>query len=265
MLQKLERKLVRFAIPNLILFLVGGQTAALVLSLASERFLAEIVLAPGLVMRGEVWRLASFVFFPPSFSPTSSISLLLALVGIYVTYLFGQALQARWGDFRFNLYVLVWWLATIAASFAFPHGYATNFMLIYSISFAFAYTFPDFELLLFFVLPVKAKWLGILAAVGLIFTLGKGGAPELAMGGAGVLNFFLFCGPDMLLRVRGQQRRDRVAKEVERVETAVHHECTVCGKTDKSDPDMQFRYCSKCSGRRAYCMDHLRDHEHVLD
>lgn len=263
MLRKLERKLGRFAIPNLILFLVGGQTATLVLALAKPEFLSKIPLSPAHVLGGEVWRLVSFIFFPPSVTAGSSLSLFLALIGIYVTYLFGQALQGAWGDFKFNAFIFSWWLFTVATSFAFPLVPVTNVSLIYVIGFAFAYQFPDYELLLMFILPVKAKWLGILAAVLMIFGLADAPLPIVAVAFAGVIPFFLFCGPDMVRRLRGQRRRDRVARQVEKAETAVRHTCTTCGRTDQSHPELQFRYCSKCSGSHAYCMDHLRDHEHV--
>ncbi len=259
MLQKLERKLGRFAIPNLITLLVGGQAAAFVLIMAKPEMAGALALVPSRVLQGEVWRLVSFLFMPASYS------IFFIIFALWLLYLYGRALDDLWGAFRFNLFIFVGWIASVGAAFAVPGTVATNIYLLASITFAFAYLYPDFELLLFFILPVKIKWIALLTAVYFLYAFVMGGTADRLLIAAGLLNFFLFFTPDMIRRARGQTRRNRVEKERERVQTAVNHECTVCGKTDKSDPDMQFRYCSKCSGRRAYCMDHLRDHEHVLD
>lgn len=257
MLRKLERKLGRFAIPNLTLYLVAGQAGAFVLSYAKPEFAAALMLVPDKVLQGEVWRLFSFLFFPPQTWP------IFVIFALYILYLFGRALEDYWGDFRFNVFILVGWLASVAASFVAPHEPAANIYLMESVAFAFAYLNPDFELRLFFILPVKIKWLALITALLFLaqFVLGSWGARALIA--AGVLNFFLFFGYDIFVRIRGAGRRKIKEREREVARGTASHTCAVCGITDLESPTMQFRYCSQCDGGRGYCMDHIRDHEHV--
>src|SRR4029077_2272748 len=111
---------------------------------------------PEAVGWGEWWRLVSFLFTPPSGNP------LLAIFALYFLWFMGGALEAQWGAFRYNVYVLIGYAMTVAAAFAFPYGAATNGYITGSIFLAFAYLFPDFQILLFFILPVKVKWLALI-------------------------------------------------------------------------------------------------------
>ncbi len=260
MLRKLERKLGRFAIPNLITYLVAGQAGAFVLGMARPEFIARLALVPDKVLQGEVWRLVSFLFIPP---PTSfRIFIIFALL---LLFMYGRALEEYWGEFRFNLYLFVGWIASIAAAFAVPGSAATNVYLMSSLFLAFAHLNPNFELRLFFFIPVRIKWLAWLTWGIYVVMMVIGGWQARALIGAGVLNFFLFFGNDIRLRVRGVERKRARRREDERAQQTATHTCAVCGLTDLEDPNMQFRYCSKCGGKRGYCTDHIRDHEHVLD
>lgn len=266
LLDRLERKLGKYAISHLTLLLVVGQLAAYVLSVAKPEFASNLFLIPALVLQGEVWRLVTFLFTPPAAGWFGPIGVLISL---YVTFLFGRALESYWGDFKYNVYILIGWLATGGAAFLTPLAPADNVYLMSSIFLAFAYLNPDFELLLFFILPIKVKWLGRLtwliwgltAAYGII-----SGQYAMTIGvAAAALNWFLFFGRDLYLRLRGASRRVAKAQR-DRIEASTpNHECTVCGLTDLDDPQMQFRYCSKCEGAHAYCKDHLKDHEHVVE
>jgi hypothetical protein len=266
MLRRLERKFGGLALPNLTLFLVGGQLAAYVLSLAKPEFASSLMLVPAEVLEGEVWRLLTYLFTPPASGLLGPIGVLISL---YVTFLFGRALESYWGDFRYNVFVLVGWLATAAVAFLVPYAAVDNVYLMTSIFLAFAYLNPDFELLLFFVLPIKVKWLArltwVLFALGAGFGLVSGSFVTTLAIAAATLNFFLFFGRDISLRLRGRTRRAAKAQRVQAEATQPTHVCAVCGLTDKDAPDMAFRYCSKCAGSHAYCKDHLRDHEHVVE
>lgn len=259
MLNKLERKLGRYAIPNLTLFLVGGQAATYVLTLAKPEFALALALIPEAVLEGEVWRLVTFLFYPPATSP------LFVIFALYFIYMFGRALEEHWGEFRFNVFMFVGWLLSVGAAFAVPGSMATNAYLMGSLLFAFAYLNPDFTILLFFILPIRIKWIALLTGVGFVYTLAVGSWQDRALVAAGVANFFLFFGSDMWLRVRGARRR-QVKRETERKAAGTAtHQCAVCGLTDLEDRNMQFRYCSQCAGKRCYCMDHIRDHEHARE
>jgi hypothetical protein len=255
----LERKLSRYAIHDLTMYLVGGQGLALVLSLALPGFLGAIALIPEAVLAGQWWRLFSFVFTPPLGNP------IFAVFALYLLWFMGGALEGHWGAWRYNLYLLVGFAMTIAAAFLFPFNPATNGYVTGSIFLAFAYLYPDYELLLFFVLPVRVKWLALVTWLFYAYEFLAGGWSERLLILAAVANFLLFFGRDLFYTARHGQRRLR-RRAVARAERAQpRHVCAVCGVTDQSDPTMDFRYCTKCEPPRAYCTQHLRHHEHVRD
>lgn len=257
MLSKLERRLGRFAIPNLTLFLVAGQAAAFVLGKTKPEFLAQLVLVPARVLEGEVWRVFTFLFIP------STDSVFFIIFELWLLYIYGRALEQTWGDFRFNVFLLLGWVLSVGAAFLVPHAAATNVFLLASIFLAFAYLNPDFELLLFFILPVKIKWLA-LGAWGIgayLFVIG--GWSDRALIVAGIFNLVVFFGPDLVRRSRGAGRRTVREREQRVSAKQATHRCAACGLTDVDDPEMQFRYCSQCVGKRGYCKKHLADHEHV--
>jgi membrane associated rhomboid family serine protease len=259
MLDKLERKLGRYAVPNLVTFLVGGQAASFVLSQARPEFVQALALVPAKVVQGEVWRLVSFLFIHPT------DSLLFIIFALMLLYMYGQALEAQWGAFRFNVFLLVGWVGSVAAAFVDPYAAATNVYLMGSLLLAFAYLYPDYELRLFFILPVKMKWFGLLTLVGFAYVLVMGDWPSRALVGAALLNLGVFFGPELMLRLRGGARQRARRAEEAREASTPRHRCEVCGDTDLSAPNKQFRYCSQCDGSRAYCLDHLHGHEHVRE
>ncbi|MEX1017934.1 MAG: hypothetical protein WDZ31_14430 [Phycisphaeraceae bacterium] len=260
MLTWLERKLGRYAIPNLTLILIGLQVFFFLAVMADPVLYGQMALIWEKVFAGEVWRVLTFVVMPRAEYP------LFFLIAMYVFWLMGSALNREWGDFRYNLYLLVGFVATALAGLIDPSQPVTNTIVFTSVLFAFAWLYPDFQFLLFFILPVKVKWLGILGGVflagGFLAALSQGAWQEAAVVAAGVCNFFLFFGPEMVQRARNVHRRR--AHEAEQADLAEQpfHRCVVCGKTDKSDPDMEFRYCPQCSDAACYCMDHIHNHEH---
>ncbi len=262
MLDRLERKLGRFAIPHLTLLLVAGQTGSYFLSRARPAFIAQLVLIPDLVLRGEVWRLVTFLFMPPG-GGGGTLGLIMVLIALYVFYFIGSTLEAQWGEFRYNAYLFIGWLATVGASFAMPGMIGTNVYLGGSIFLAFAFLYPDYTFLLFFILPVKVKWLAWLTWALYVYQFATGGWGTRIMIAAGVVNFFVFFGNEIRLRLRQRGRKTTHRVKAKREEQKPFHRCRVCGITDKDDPDMQFRYCPDCEGSPGYCMKHIRDHEHI--
>ncbi len=255
-LDQLEKRLRPFAVPNLTVALIVGQTIVWALALTKPEILGAIVLVPDLVFAGEVWRLITFVFYPPADSA------IFAFFAWYLFYLMGSALEGEWGVTRYNIFLAIGYLATVAVSLLTPHAAQTNFYLLESVFLAFAYLYPNFELLLFFLLPVKVKWLALLAWIQffLAFTFGAW-STRLAISAA-VLNLLLFFGRDLVMRIRaGRHRMERQARQL-RQESEPVHRCVVCGVTDKSDPGMDFRYCSRCSDSPCYCGEHIRNHPH---
>lgn len=262
MIDKLERRFGSFAIPHLVTLIVAGQAAAYVLMRFKPQFAGQLMLNGALVKQGQVWRLFTFIFDPPD------INIIFLFFALYLLYLYGQALEAYWGSFKLNVFLGIGWVLTIASSFVFPHAIVPKYILVESVFLAFAYLNPNFELLLFFILPVKVRWLAWLVwlQLGYVVVTGlrMGSFAELAFVTAGVLNYFIFFGRDFYHRIRSGNFRRQRRKEQARVEAQPTHKCSVCGITDKEKPDEQFRYCSKCKGRHAYCSEHLKSHVHVM-
>lgn len=259
-IDKLERKLGRFAIRNLMAYIVGitGIVYALSYFDRSGFVIGKLMLIPQLVFRGEVWRLITYIFIPPASSP------IWILFVLYFYYMIGTTLEHEWGSFKFNLFYLMGMMGTTAAAFITGFG-ATALYLNLSLFLAFARIYPDYELLLFFVLPVKIKYLAMLDWVFIAFTVLFGDMSSKLVAVVSILNYFLFFGREIISNSKSNRQvynnRKRFRAELPRDFTI--HRCTVCGKTEKSDPNMDFRYCPECEGDYEYCMDHVRDHEHI--
>jgi hypothetical protein len=264
LLSKMERRLGWMAIHNITVIIVFGQACAFLLmvthpGMASDptsSFLYHIVLFPTLVMHGEVWRLFTFIFVPPS------SNILFAFIGLYFFYFLGRALEANWGAFRYNIYLLIAYVMTVGVSFLQPDRAGTIEYIGGSVFFAFAFLFPDMEILLFLVLPVKAKWLGWFTGFLYAWMFYNGDLQTKLLIGAALVNFVLFFGSDIIHHIRTGHRRLKTKVEKVQLRDKPFHVCAVCGITDKTNPKMDFRYCPLCVGSWGYCSEHLLQHEH---
>lgn len=203
-LNKLERKYGRFAIPNLTNILVAGQILVLAVELFVNRYItAYLALSRDLVAAGQIWRLVSFVFIP--FSGGSILSVVL---GIYFTWFVGNALEKQWGDFRFNVYFLLGMIGPILSSLLLG-CVAGTYCLSLSLLLGFASLYPDAELLLFYILPVKAKYIGVFSAalwvLGFLGSTTMGKLDYLLC----MLNVWVFFGPQAWRRVCAWWRREQ--------------------------------------------------------
>lgn len=189
LLERLERKLSRYAIRNLMLYIVIGMAAV---------FVTDMVVAPvtgfsasrwlsfnrAAILRGEVWRVISFIFIPPNSSP------LFIIFSLYFYWMIGTGLQNQWGSLRFNLFYLCGVVCSAVAGFI--TGATTNVYLNMSLFLAFALIYPDFQVLLL-VLPIKVKWLALIDLVMLLLMLLSGSWADrlaLAMSMANLVLFF---------------------------------------------------------------------------
>jgi hypothetical protein len=264
-LNKLERVLGRFAIRNLMTYIVMLNAVAFVLIyldiyvLQTGILYPKMVLIPELVLKGEIWRLVTFLAIPPS------TSLMWVFFTLYFYYMVGGALESEWGTFKFNAYYFLGILATIAVSFIFNIA-VTPIYINLSLFLAFARIYPNYELLIFFVLPVKVKYLALIDWAFIAFTILTGSMSSKLTAIISIINFFIFFGPDIFSGAKGNrqvhQNRQRFRREIPKDFT--YHRCTVCGKTEKDDPNLEFRYCDKCEGDYEYCMEHVKNHEHVI-
>lgn len=257
MLLWLERRFGRFAIPNVTLLIIVAQVAVYVGSMQNAQVFAKLTFDAAQIRAGEYHRLISFLAMPPGANP------FFAFFFWYLFYMMGTALELFWGTFRYNIFLLIGYLATVTTAMLVPGGTATNWFLEGTVFLAFAFLNPDFQMYLFFILPIRIKWLAMLTWVlfGLMFI--NGSWPERVQVAASVINFLIFFGRDIRDQVwRGRRHMARQAKRFTEKKPEYFHRCAVCGITDKSHPHMDFRYCSKCEGDACYCTEHLRDHEH---
>ena len=289
-IDKLEKKFGRYAISNLMYYVIILYALGYVISVvAPDFYIGYLSLDPTAIMRGQIWRIVTFIIYPPS------SGLFFFLISMYLYYSIGKVLEMQWGAFRFNLYLLTGVLLHVVAAFLSCYVFGANigpmfgtYYLNYSLFFAFAATYPDMQFLLFFIIPIKAKWLGIINAIYFGVTILAGfAAPylsytsKLALIQAGIIphpafavmalvslgNFLIFFfGMKNMRRYSPKEvhRRQVYSRSVQQGEKrASVHKCAVCGRTEKDGEDLVFRYCSKCNGNYEYCQDHLFTHEHV--
>lgn len=278
-----EKKFGKYAVKNLSLVLILCYVAGYVIELINGDFLMYLTLNPYAILHGQIWRLFTWIIVPPG-SPD-----LFTIIMLLFYYNIGTSLENTWGTYRYNVYLLSGMLFTILGSFLWmgiqymveggriPADYA-NLMFSYgsiyfstyyinmSIFLAFAATFPDIQVLLMFIIPVKVKWMGILYGVLLVYDLFRGSLVIRIAIGSSLLNFvifFLASRNHMHMSPKQIRRRTEFKQDIRRNSRVTKHKCAVCGQTDEDDPDLDFRFCSKCNGNYEYCQHHLFTHTHV--
>ncbi|MBU3804534.1 MAG: rhomboid family intramembrane serine protease [Candidatus Cellulosilyticum pullistercoris] len=277
-LDKMQRKYGKFAIPNLMLYIMLGQTIVLFYSLLLNSSLLNLLyFNPILIMRGQIWRLFTFVFIPNTTSP------IFFLFAAFLYYSIGSALEHAWGTFKFNVYYLlgmifnmlgllivqlIFYRDTVSASYFYVSMYANiTIYLNLSLFLAYAVLYPEVQFLLYGILPIKVKYLAAIDVIFLAYGLISGTVGDRVLVIVSLLNFLLFFGSKLLRsrptttqkQFKVQQRELKQGPPIK----VAFHKCSVCGKTELTDPDMEFRYCSKCNGNYEYCMDHLHNHTHI--
>ncbi|HPU00644.1 MAG: rhomboid family intramembrane serine protease [Firmicutes bacterium] len=214
-MNKLERKYGRYALNNLIFYVIALNATVFILSYLSPQLEELLILYPQRVLQGELWRLLTYIFIPPTYSPLWIIFVL------YFYYLVGSGLEQAWGAFRLNLYYLLGMIGTTLAAFITGAGY-TGAYINQSLFFAFAHLYPDFEVLIFFILPVKVKYLAWLNWAILGFTAIFLPLPYKLAAVAAVANYFIFFGPDIYRRIKlrrqVQANRRRFFSEVRKAQ-----------------------------------------------
>ena len=272
-LDKMERRFGRYAIRNLTMYLLAGYAIGYLLSFTMPQLLTYFTLEPALILKGQVWRLLSWVIIPPN----DNIIFVIFMMLLY--YSLGNTLESYWGAFRYNVYIFSGILFTVIGAFIVNGliGGITGFGSLYStyyinmsIFLACASIMPDYQLLLYGIIPIKMKWLAILDVVLLAVDAVQGGLIIRIVIIASLLNFIIFFFCNRNLRGHSPKqvaRRKKFQKQISRPQNqyagGAKHRCAVCGRTELDDPTLEFRYCSKCNGNYEYCQDHLYTHEHV--
>ena len=288
---KFERKFGRYAIPNLTYIIVGIYIVGTLLSsLLPAETLNYLYFEPHYIFQGQVWRIFSWILIqtPLGGGPFGFLS-----VAIWVMFYLsiGKTLERVWGDFTYNVYILSGFLFTIVGTlityfitaFLFQEPllaygpFVKTTYVFTSIFLAFAFTFPDAQVLLMFIIPIKVKWLGYIYVAVIGFDIVQNliygfWIPALIILFS-VLNFIVFyfmrkkgLGMSPRQKVKQMKRRydfNKDAGQAARPAGIAKHKCAICGRTELTNPDLEFRFCSKCNGNYEYCTDHLFTHKHV--
>ena len=268
LLARLERRFGSWALPNTAAWVVGTWAIAFALTLAKPQLPIAMIFEPHAVMRGQVWRIASGFFIPPH------QGILFFLFFVSFNYFILSSLEEHWGSFRLDLYLLVGWGTCVAAGFLFQMPVVATPMHM-ALGVAFGVLFPEVEINLYLLIPVKAKWLAVLD-LGLIvyqFVLhdrleGPLLEPLRLSAAAAAIGFLLFFGGDTWRLVRGQgvilrQQSDRRRFAPEPEDRRVARVCAICGKSeDDDDTDLRVCTCAEvCGGKpTSYCLQHARSH-----
>ncbi len=282
-----EKKFGKYAIRNLTTVLIICYVIGYLIELLLPNLLIYLTLDPYAILHGQVWRLVSWILIPPtSIGSGGNIwNLFLTFIMLYFYYSLGTSLERTWGTYRYNVYLLGGILFTVVASFitlpimyvlagsegvaaymAYGSLFYSTYYVNMSIFLAFAATFPNAQVLLMMIFPVKVKWLGIIYGVMLVSeALTARNIFTFCAIGASLLNFVVFYYSSRKhLHPKQIKRRMQYQQEVRRARPVVtKHKCAICGRTDEDDATLEFRFCSKCNGNYEYCQNHLFTHEHV--
>ncbi len=275
-------------IPNLMLYISLGSAMVYLFTMVTQNPILYNLLNfdRALILQGQVWRLFTY----PLLSASGNI--VLALIFLVCYYSLGRAMENLWGTLRFNLYYFSGVLLMDLYALVFG-GYADAYYLNLSLFLGYATLYPNAHFLLFFVIPVKAWIFAVLDLAVIFFDVISASIPVFYFPYnlfplVSIANYFLFFGSDffnifpMSWRVNASRlfRKNKFAPRKQQpkvirfdvgsyqASTAAPkapytHRCTVCGKTDVSHPDLEFRYCSRCNGYYCYCEDHISNHTHI--
>ena len=271
-------------IPNLMLYVSLGAAVVYVMTMYLREYTLYnlLVFDREAILRGQVWRLISYPLTHFLSNP------LLMLVSLVCYYSLGRAMENVWGTLRFNLFYLCGIVMMDIYCMIFGCQ-ADVYYLNLSLFLSYATMFPDAQFLIFFIIPVKARILALVDLVLILFGLLFDGFPHNLFSVISIANYFLFFGKDVAnvipvswrinaRRLRRKQKNSRGQPKVVPFPNAgsyqatvakpkedFTHRCAVCGRTDVSNPELEFRYCSRCSGYRCYCEEHISHHEHIRE
>ena len=270
-----------FGIQRLMLYIIAGNILVWLFAMMDRTNTLYNFLAfdPALICRGQVWRIITFAFIP-----ASSGNLIFFAISLYFYYFIGTAIEREWGAGKFTIYYLsgLLLLAVYSLILYGITGARVSVSASYlnlSLFFAFATLWPEQRVLLFFIIPVKIKWLAWVDAAFFALSIvqylmdgsiGLALVPVIAM-----LTYLVFCGEWLIdfFRPSRMQQRSRTIQfksavkkmERERQSRPYTRKCAVCGRTDTENPSLEFRYCSRCAGYHCFCQDHINSHIHFTE
>ena len=269
-------------IPNLMMYIALGSALVYIMSLIDQTNALNYFLCfdRAAILRGQVWRLITYAL------TFDMGNVFYTAIGLLCYYSLGRAIENSWGTFRFNLFYFSGMLMMDIYCMIFG-GYANVDYLNLSLFLAYATMYPDAQFLFLFIIPVKAWIFALMDLLLVIFGLIAYPFPANLFSVISLANYFLFFGKDVLnvipvsWRMNARRLFRKGPKKAQKAKTIPFpnagsyqatvatphspftHKCTVCGRTDVSDPELEFRYCSRCKGYHCYCQDHINNHTHI--
>lgn len=268
MLNKLERKFEKYAIKNLMYYLILMYILGFIIIVTMpDIYFKYMALDYNAIFSGQVWRLFTFLIFP------TDINILLMFISLIVYYYLGKTIEAAIGTFRFNIFIfsgiiLIWIVSLVSylINGIMPMFIGTRFLNL-SILMLLVLLNPETTFLFYFVLPLKAKYLALIEGIYFVVALIRPGASRVEALAAIINLIFItyilkssnrgfMYGTKKVKKMNNNIDFEKALKKIPK------HKCSVCGITDLDDPNMEFRYCSKCTGMKEYCINHINNHEH---
>lgn len=278
-MEKLERKWGRYAIPGLYKFLIFAYFLGYLTLWIAPGLMSYLQFSMPHILTGQVWRLFTWIF-------CCEDSGLLTLLFLVFLLMMGRSLEMVMGTFRMNVFLIGGMVLTLLAGIllyiiplftigvGFP-TYLTNYYTLISMYMAMAMCMPDNYVYLYMVIPIKMKWMLLIYLISMGYQLfvyyQYGGIILMLVYGTPVvctlLNVFFFFHFSKLRPTRQQKKRQKEFQAQFKAEprpgaNISRHKCVICGRTDVTNPELTFRYCSKCTGNKEYCQDHLFTHTH---
>lgn len=288
-MDKLERKLGRYAVPNLSRYFVGAIVLGYVLSMLSPGFTDWISYDVSAILHGQIWRLFTWIFMP-----TTSLDFF-GLLFLLCVLMWGSSLESMLGNFRMNVFlwggvilsdvggILIYVITKLTLGTG-ASIYLSTYYILMSMLLALAICMPEGEVRLYFVLPIKMKWMLVFELLYLAYivfntfktmiayangtwlgwVLGLVQSSQIILAVANMFLFFWASKTHISRKQKKRQREFHAQFSNPRPGSGIsQHKCVICGRTEFTNPELQFRYCSKCTGNKEYCQDHLFTHTHM--
>ncbi|MBR3397705.1 MAG: hypothetical protein IKG70_07690 [Lachnospiraceae bacterium] len=281
LLYKMRQRFGRFAVRGLTRYIIATYIIGYLITFLSSAMRTDILgmltLVPSSILQGEIWRIFTWILTPPG-----SLSFFTVIM-LFVYYQLGSVLERVWGDYFYNLFIFFGLICTVIGAFILHFAgfgdYITYFngvmfstyYVSLSIFLGFAFTFPEQQMLLFFIIPIKIKYLAAFDVAYLVYSIVRSRSWFTAV------QIICSLAPVIILLIlhfsaKKQPKAHRTAQQEfkkamsrgqaeNRKKTSIH-KCYICGQTEADNPNLEFRYCSKCTGNKEYCSNHLFTHTH---
>ena len=272
-----------FGLPNLMKYIVLSNVVVFLMDLFTNNFISNLLFFHyKSILSGQVWRLVTFILVP-SVSGTGSAgfglftNVFFFAMTSFFYYWIGSTLEHHMGTARFSLFYLLGIVFNILFGLI-SHASVNMYYINMSMFFSFATLYPDTRVFLYGLIPLKIKWLAWLDAAffayDIAYYMSAGYWQFALLPILAILNYFLFFGRDLLGSAKAKKERmayrhsaqavnfKKAQKDIQSRKGYLH-KCAVCGVTDTDNPNMEFRYCSKCNGYYCYCMEHINSHVHI--